>query len=930
MDGTQNKKPLLCCRACLSAGGKLFNIHEYKLTDAFTHITGITVDKERLPQHLCVYCSTQLLKSVSFRDMCWRTQQHLNLDAEEKLTLENVRKINSSNQYLDLTLTEIQTIECMDVPSTDTAIEFIDTPPTDATTHFIETTIDSVDTPADTTIDGNDSTDIDLPLNDIDPEGVNVTLEPNFDFTNVDDTLKKYKTVIKTNNRSGLDIEPMYFPLLGTGLGHSSNSNTNVETVGDDDVNKTEPIMIYENINPVLNVTNEEFRKSSLKPGQADSNIKRTDTKIKNNRNQKNKKDNSDVKIKENKKQKSKEDNSDTKIKENRKQKSKKDNSDTKIKENKKQKIIKLARNVKHVGVDGIIKKSDLKVEYENQKQVLNISKDKLQYIKDRMRTIGASIKKKMQKEIGENSANKDIKISIETKKEVEVDGVSDVNIIRMPIKMKVDNLKENALKKRIDMKMMMMRCRKIRKKMRRVPLNNYLPWFDYAQFEKDFEVKIMILNKEEQLQEIVARKSSRNYLESPFRCESCGKGFNAEAAFNNHTNRHSPSVGAFPCEICALRFRSNGLRHSHEDTHKLKFTCSLCGFVTRMRYMARNHHAMHKGETFPCRHCGKTFLKPTSCLTHMRLAHPTLNVSCNQCGETFVGDFGLRLHQNKAHGKKRQEFKCHTCSANFLNEEALKRHTESAGEHNDKDLRPCEQCGENCASETQLQEHVEKAHPKETYRCDECDISFIDTPALETHIQRNHIGKGYAPSDRRRRAEDRKHLYLWRKKHVPEKPTTPNNPNKPTIPTNKPQAVVCDQCGRFMKSQTVFRHHILRDHQNVKPYACNECPMKFFNKGNLQIHLRKHTGERPFQCPDCPLAFSFKANLYRHQKTAHLGIRDSFPCAICDRTYTTKASLTTHVNTVHCGRPWPRRDRSKRPKTKGQSAETTETTTGQ
>ncbi|XP_048002644.1 uncharacterized protein LOC125239174 [Leguminivora glycinivorella] len=67
----------LRCRACLSVNGKMYNIHEHKLADAFASIIGDCVLKDKLPQHLCVYCGTRLLQSASFRDMCLQTQEYL-------------------------------------------------------------------------------------------------------------------------------------------------------------------------------------------------------------------------------------------------------------------------------------------------------------------------------------------------------------------------------------------------------------------------------------------------------------------------------------------------------------------------------------------------------------------------------------------------------------------------------------------------------------------------------------------------------------------------------------------------------------------------------------------------------------------------------------------------------------------------------------
>ncbi|XP_063392125.1 uncharacterized protein LOC134677577 [Cydia fagiglandana] len=68
---------LLCCRVCLMTDCRLYNIHEYKLADAFTRISGTPVARDKLPQYLCTYCHTLLLKCSSFRDMCLSTLELL-------------------------------------------------------------------------------------------------------------------------------------------------------------------------------------------------------------------------------------------------------------------------------------------------------------------------------------------------------------------------------------------------------------------------------------------------------------------------------------------------------------------------------------------------------------------------------------------------------------------------------------------------------------------------------------------------------------------------------------------------------------------------------------------------------------------------------------------------------------------------------------
>ncbi|XP_063391783.1 zinc finger protein 35-like [Cydia fagiglandana] len=696
MDVTQiecsNEDPLLCCRACLSTDARLFNIHEYKLADAFTRIVGTAVTMD-MPQHLCVYCGTLLRKCASFRDMCLHTQQCLITELNAKLDPGDISKINST-QVLNLTITDVKTVECIDIPLVDNI--------------------------------------------------------------------------------------------------------------------KQEPICI--------------------------------------------------------------------------------------------------------VDIDSVIKKPDTRTELVNEKNV----PAKLTYIKNRVRKIENTFKRKKDITIDDDNDDKDDDIITETKIKMEFDDknsdeikkefdieddndddVSNVRILKKPIKKQGKNKKtvvKNQLEMKIikskDIKVREVNRKKVKRKMRN-PENNYMPEFDFAKFESTHAVKIVTLSKEEQLEEIAARKKSQNYLESRFRCETCGKGFNAEPAFNNHLARHSPSEGEFACEICAIRYKKKYRWQVHQDVHRLKFVCNECSYVSRDRGQAKRHYDMHAGKTYKCQHCEKSFNKMTSYLTHIRVVHPAQCAACDVCGETFVGENGLRMHKNRAHSEKSQQFKCTTCSANFHSLEALNRHTDTAGEHGD--LRPCEQCGENCASEQALQEHVKETHPKKTYRCEECDMAFPDATALSVHTKRKHLNQ--RPSTAADRLYNRK---VAARRRAALRGAPPKG------------QVVCEQCGQIMPNATLLRYH-QRRHDGVKPFACTQCPKTFYYKTSLDVHILTHTGERPFQCPECPLAFVLKGHLKRHHKTAHQGIRDNIPCSICGRVFSTKSALTTHVNSVHHGQPWPKRDRSKR-----------------
>ncbi|XP_048002665.1 zinc finger protein 791-like isoform X3 [Leguminivora glycinivorella] len=436
---------------------------------------------------------------------------------------------------------------------------------------------------------------------------------------------------------------------------------------------------------------------------------------------------------------------------------------------------------------------------------------------------------------------------------------------------------------------------RKRRKKphLSRSAENDFLPAVDVEELKKTWNVDVEILTHEQQLAEIAERRDSAEYRQAQYPCEPCGRYFQVEKAYRNHMLKHDRK-GQHKCPVCTIRFSLQCRMWRHLDTHRFKYVCRECGFVSRTRQQAVLHHSYHEGKMYTCQYCRKQFRKLSTYLGHVRRRHKTMHIACEMCGETFINNKGLSYHKACEHGVSLKKYReCKICSVTFVSEDALKKHQETGAQKDHALLSPCAQCGDNFDTADALKEHVDGEHPS----CEECNTTFVDAESYDVHIERKHYGDPQA---------------AWRKEanlHTMALGQEPpfrfrcRNPVK----KEKKYTSCCEHCGKAFTNIGLLRLH-LRKHTGETPYACEHCPKRFVTKQRIAAHMPVHTGEKPFKCEQCGAAFTNKCNLHRHVRNVHLGIRKNSVCDICGRVFSTKFAMIMHVRTVHNGEPWPKR----------------------
>eukprot|EP01083_Nonionella_stella_P085677 237629_1 len=114
----------------------------------------------------------------------------------------------------------------------------------------------------------------------------------------------------------------------------------------------------------------------------------------------------------------------------------------------------------------------------------------------------------------------------------------------------------------------------------------------------------------------------------------------------------------------------------------------------------------------------------------------------------------------------------------------------------------------------------------------------------------------------------------------------------------NKDGWVKCDQCNYSCAEKWTLKKH-KRTHSGEKPFHCDECDYSCKLSTYLVRHKRTHSDERPLQCDQCDYSCKQRTDLKRH-KTTHSGEKP-FDCDECGKSFARKYNLTRHKR-LHSG----------------------------
>ncbi|KOC67974.1 Zinc finger protein Xfin [Habropoda laboriosa] len=446
--------------------------------------------------------------------------------------------------------------------------------------------------------------------------------------------------------------------------------------------------------------------------------------------------------------------------------------------------------------------------------------------------------------------------------------------------------------------------------------------------------------------------------VEFPYRCGTCGKGYQHRATLVRHTRHECGKEPQFKCPYCVHRTKQRGNLYQHIRTNhpgknvfssSIKYSCSRCLKSYKRKYRKSNskRHISRKHsndrdrelilwedyQVFDPATVGERCLYETSYFASDRKsvrvfrskrADPVAGrYKCSKCSKSYRWKHHLVEHVKASCGQKKAEC-CPYCSyrsnrnTNYSSSNwtvptlpstsrvvAYTRHLRSMNEHGGKVRRwgprkyLCTDCNRNFELMASLTRH----------RIFECNKQAI---ASERGVQ------DQPPAGERRHLLRRHNIYLPPKFSVPKRifaqyfpeckqdyrmylkclpPLDLANTNA-SAPFHPGMSCTGDPRLLFQRNSSSWIP------ETDKPYMCTNCGKGYTHIFTLNRHRRTVCGKvrntnGKWKCARCSRSYVTEGNLVRHVKF-ECGVRRKFCCIFCNRKFTQRCSLIRHLRNFH------------------------------
>ena len=230
----------------------------------------------------------------------------------------------------------------------------------------------------------------------------------------------------------------------------------------------------------------------------------------------------------------------------------------------------------------------------------------------------------------------------------------------------------------------------------------------------------------------------------------------------------------------------------------------------------------------------------------------------CPKCDFKSDDKKAFRIHIEFAHDGVK--YHCHNCDFKTTVSNELDLHIDS--EHMEVDNKSkvkhqCATCGKILESANSLKNHEKNIHDacsRERFSCGQCDYTSYQQKTLKSHVDFVH-----------------------------------NNIKFP-----------CEICGKPFANVQVLNDHVMKIHERIQMFACDQCEYKAVAKDSIQKHILAKHEKVELSCDQCDKKYCYDTQLKRHKKAVHEGSR--FMCDSCNFQAAYKSDIKTHKKIVHEG----------------------------
>ncbi|XP_068204539.1 uncharacterized protein [Palaemon carinicauda] len=345
----------------------------------------------------------------------------------------------------------------------------------------------------------------------------------------------------------------------------------------------------------------------------------------------------------------------------------------------------------------------------------------------------------------------------------------------------------------------------------------------------------------------MVKRHKQMHTEERPFKCESCGCGFNLKGNMTKHqrfkrcklgppirVRQSNPVMGVVSREVSKVNevIEKASVKKQRLATSR----CSICHRLVHGHFMKRHLKQHAEDRKYKCVRCSLGFNHKQALNSH--LAKNTCVISDRmesverKCDNSeSVHNVSLSYPSDKIDGGKYDS-----------NAEVVKKRIQ------------CQNCGTSFSNRSNLYRHLKNK---------KCGLSSID----EIHEEKN-VGQLVGKSE-----------------------------NK-ILPTKISSSNVCqykESGNSILQSKNSSSGKVIVDDVDATKETCLICRKVYSSKRKLEEHMEEHLFRKMFRCVLCPKKYFSLAKCRKHMRSGHAQVSDS-ACRLCNKEIDNFVELEDHL----------------------------------